>query len=140
MSEGFVGRMRVVGAGHTVWGDDSDGHMKRVWVQPLVPGEPKPGEVWETPGGRRATITHAPYSILGGTRYVPTDKGLFSIDDLRPLPVYPWHRRADGSAEGRDKDQRVLRNRRSYWSASHFFVARGKCERKGDRRQNDENL
>ena len=140
MSKGFVGRMQEAMIGYTVWADADDTDCYQlVWVQPLVPGEPEPGEVWENHGGRHLTITSPPYTNhWSGARIVPTDGGNYLLEHLRPIPVHPWHRRADGSAEGRDKDQRVLRDRRSGWTTTHFFIERGKCDRKGERRQNDE--
>lgn len=103
MSDGFVGRMRTaVGPGRPVYHIDIDAEYApfEVWVEPLVPGEPKPGEVWETTGGysSRVTITGPPYNNhWSGERYVPTDRGCYRVSMLHPVLVHPWHRRADGS-------------------------------------------
>ena len=138
---GFKARMQEAMVGYTLWADDDTDFYQLVWVEPLVPGEPVPGEVWEEArDGRRVTITHPPYSTGDSdARWVPTDKGLCYVPALRPIPVHPWHWRADGSAEGRDKDPRARYDRRGdHRSTTRHFVERGKCDRKGDRRQNDE--
>jgi len=141
MSNGFLGRVSEVRPGLYVSNPDGDsGHFRHeVWVQPLVPGEPKPDEVWENHGGRHLTITSPPYTNhWSGARIVPTDGGNYLLEHLRPIPVHPWHRRADGSAADKTEEPRWYGGRRSWSVTTEVFQQRGLCERKGARRQDDE--
>jgi len=140
MIEGFVGRVQRVGKGVTIYGEGASSEFfpHRVWVQPLVEGEPEPGEVWVDRSGRHVTITNPPHlSNWSGDRLVQTDRGLFSVQDLM---VYPWHRRADGSGKYASSEPRMRRDRRGddYRVTTRHFRERGKCDRKGERRQDDE--
>ena len=141
MGDGFVGRMAGVMPGITVRHDEESYHdYTRVWVQPhIFEGEPVPGEVWETIYGHRVTIKYPPQdSHYHGQRWVQTDTGRFPVSHLRPLPVHPWHRRADGSAAGETEEPRRRIDRRYQRPMTDCFRSRGKCDRKGDRRQSDE--
>lgn len=70
---------------------DDGGHVPVV-VTPLLPDDPRPGEVWERTGkyGGRVTVLSAPIldsSGYGGDLWVATDKGHFRLAELRRKPA-----------------------------------------------------